>query len=145
MENGVFHSNLKNIKLLNDFFKEYTNELLHHLKKEDGEVFPYVINLEKCIQNKIRDEEISRVIKEESIEEYERGHDSLEVKLSDLKNLIIKFLPSVLCKELCQKLLTELFRLEKDLENHSRIEDKVLVPKVKMLEQKYLDIHGIAR
>jgi len=43
---------------------------------------------------------------------------------------------------MCQKLLTELFRLEADLEDHSRIEDKVLIPKVKLLEKIALEING---
>ena len=142
MEQGVLDENLKNVKLLNDFFKEYSTELTRHLDKEESEVFPYVLNLEQMVENKIYDQGMYRTIQDESIEEYERSHESLEIKLSDLKNLIIKFLPSVLCKTLCQQLLTELFRLEDDLENHSRIEDKVLVPKVKLLEQKYMELNG---
>lgn len=78
----------------------------------------------------------------EPIETYESTHDDVEVKLSDLKNLLIRHLPSLFCKELCQKLLTELFRLENDLKIHSFMEDKVLVPKVKCLELKFLEKGG---
>jgi regulator of cell morphogenesis and NO signaling len=81
-------------------------------------------------------------IKKNPIENYERSHSNIEEKLSDLKNLIIRYLPPVLCRELCQKILIGLFRLEADIENHQRIEDKVLVPKVKQLELKVLEICG---
>jgi regulator of cell morphogenesis and NO signaling len=139
MEKQVAEVDHKNIKLLNDFFKEYKKELIKHLDKEDNHVFPYVITLERALETNIADKELMKRIRKEPIEDYERSHDNIEIKLSDLKNLIIRYLPPILCKELCQKLLTELFRLEEDLENHARIEDKVLVPKVKLIEQKLLE------
>lgn len=142
MEKQSTDANYQNIKLLSNFFDQYKVELIKHLDREDLAVFPYVISLEKAMEaNKIEHELIQKV-KKQPIEEYERSHENMEVKLSDLKNLIIRHLPAVLCKDTCQKLLTELFRLEADLENHSRIEDNVLIPKVKLLEQKILEASG---
>lgn len=142
MEHKASKENQKNIVLLNDFFKKYKEELINHLKKEDNIVFPYILKLEEAMQSKELATIMTEKIINESIENYERGHDNLEVKLSDLKNLIVKFMPPVLCKETCQRLLTELFRLETDLENHARIEEKVLIPKVKLIEQKVLETGG---
>ncbi|SMO76840.1 regulator of cell morphogenesis and NO signaling [Saccharicrinis carchari] len=135
-------ANFQNVNLLSNFFEQYKVELKKHLDKEDYVVFPYVISLEQALESKQIDAELIQRVKEQPIEEYERSHENMEVKLSDLKNLIIRHLPPVLCKDSCQKLLTELFRLEADLENHSRIEDNVLIPKVKLLEQKILDASG---
>ena len=134
----VSDKNQKNIELLSNFFSEYRIELENHLNREDEIVFPYTSFLEDAIvQNSITNEVVERV-RCESIQHYARDHENMELKLSDLKNLIIRHLPPVMCKEICQKLLTELFRLEVDLEDHSRIEDKVLVPKVMQLEQQIL-------
>ena len=142
MEKKASSGHISNIKLLNDFFKGYVEELKVHLEDEDILVFPYILEIENAIEQKKMPPGLNQKIKEHSIEKYERDHDSLEIKLSDLKNLIIKFLPPVLCKELCQKLLVELYRLEIDLENHSRIEENVLVPKVKLLEKYIQDNSG---
>ena len=142
MEREVPEEHIKNIKHLNNFFKGYQKELNEHLLKEDQNVFPYVLALEEALRNKKLSDELLVKIQNEPIEKYERNHDNIEIKLSDLKNLIIKFLPPVICNELCQKLLTELFRLESDMENHARIEDKVLVPKVKHIEKKLLEYCG---
>jgi len=142
MESKVSDKNRKNIRMLNEFFKEYKIELIKHLEREENQVFPYILSLEQVLET---DEPMSGMlaqIKNEPIVNYERTHDDIESKLSDLKNLIIRYLPPILCKELCQKLLTELFRLEADLENHARIEDKVLVPKVKLIEHKILEACG---
>jgi len=55
-----------------------------------------------------------------------------------LKNIIIKFLPPVKDMTICNNILIELFRLEKDLNNHARMEDKVLIPKVREMEKAIL-------
>ncbi len=138
MERKAIVANHTNIKLLNDFFKNYKVELFRHLNREDEKVFPYILSLENALNTHSVSNGLILEIKADPIEDYERNHDNVEIKLSDLKNLILRYLPPVLCKELCQKLLMELFRLEKDLENHARIEDNVLIPKVKMIEDKII-------
>ncbi len=134
--------NLKNIELIDNFFREYKNELEKHLANEDSRVFPYIMSLEEALETMDFNADLIDHIRNDSIEKYERNHGNLEEKLSDLKNLLIKFLPPVVSTEICQHLLTELFRLESDLENHTRIEEKVLVPRVKLLEQKVLESCG---
>lgn len=142
MEQKATGGHIEKIKLLSNFFRDYKIELNDHLTKEDDKIFPYIMALQNAFErNNTPDELIDKII-HEPIERYERNHDNLEIKLSDLKNLIIKFLPPVLCKELCQRLLVELFRLESDLEDHARIEDKVLIPKVKFIEEKLLERSG---
>ncbi len=130
--------NIKNVKLLNDFFKKYKEELTVHLNHEDKDIYPYILALEDALESNNISESIVDRVRKDSIIKYERNHDNIEIKLRDLKNLIIKFLPPTACIELCQKLLTELFRLEADIENHTRIEEKVLIPKVKQLEQQII-------
>ncbi len=134
--------NLRNIQLLKHFFKGYKGELTKHLDREEKEVFPYVIMLEKATSNNDYNNTLRDLIKQKTIEKYEESHDSIDVKLNDLKSLIIRYLPPVLNRELCQKLLTELFRLENDIQIHSQIEDSVLIPQVKILEQKILASSG---
>lgn len=142
MQEVVSKDSQDNIKLLNDFFRDYRTELERHLEREDSQIFPFVLELEKAIEQKKIPDQLLNSLKDEPIEEYERDHEDVEMKLSDLKNLIIKYMPPLICKELCQKLLIELFRLEEDLEDHSRIEDNVLIPKVKLLEKIALELNG---
>lgn len=143
MEQEAAEENVRNIGLLRQFFQEYKKEIEEHFQTEEEKVFPYILSLEEVLKNGRDADELIERIRKEPIEIYERNHDSLEVKLGDMKNLIIRFLPPVLCEDLCERLLIELFRMESDLEDHARIEEKVLVPKVKLLEQKVLEICGI--
>ncbi|MBA7528470.1 hypothetical protein ES705_20656 [subsurface metagenome] len=73
---------------------------------------------------------------EKSIDFFVDTHTNIEDKLYDLKNIIIKYLPPARDYTSSNALLFELFRLERDLNDHARIEDKVLVPKVQFLESQ---------
>lgn len=141
MEGNVPSIQQKNITHLNSFFREYTEELVEHLSKEDHSVFPYVLALQDALDSLEVPDELYGTILEKPIQVYEKNHDNLEIKLGDLKNLIIKHLPPISNND-CRKLLIELFRLESDLENHSRIEEKVLIPKVTLIEREVLQLHG---
>ncbi|MEJ2594881.1 MAG: hemerythrin domain-containing protein, partial [bacterium] len=57
-----------------------------------------------------------------------------EDKLYDLKNILIKYVPTGRTDANSYKILHELFLLESDLNDHSRIEDLILVPKVEAME-----------
>lgn len=127
-----------NVKLLCDFFMNYKNELEKHLLKEEKYVFPYALALEEASITGEYDKKLFDKITEVPIDQYEHNHNEMEVTLSDLKNLIIRHLSPVFCNQLCQNLLLELFELEKDLDMHSLMEEKVLIPRVEILEQNIL-------
>ncbi len=138
MEKQLNQEGARNVKLLSDFFKSYKNELIKHLSIEDKDVFPYAIALEKSIQCQNCYAALQDRVKERPVSGFEHKHQALEVTLSDLKNLIIRHLPPVVCRDLCQKLLMALFSLEEDFVKHTRIEDLVLLPRMHQLEQKIL-------
>lgn len=122
-------------QLIISFFIEYKNELMAHISREDEMVFPYSLLIEK----KYTDTTSGMSIEESSdysISRYRSEHNDIEEKLFDLKNIIIKYLPSPQNKALCLSVLTELFNLEKDMSDHSRIEDNVLIPKVILMEKE---------
>ena len=90
------------------------------------------------MQNKVS-ADIVKKIKNYSINDFAIEHDNVEEKLYDLKNIIIKYLPPCKNKTLCARILIELFRLEKDLNAHALLEDKVLIPKVAKMEEILLN------
>ncbi len=124
-----------NMVLLRKFFNDYKNELLNHTQREEEVVFPYTIAIEDAFLNQNPDESVLQMMETYSIDVFENEHDNIEEKLFDLKNIIIKYLPAPKDQKLCNKLLHELFNLEQDLNDHSRIEEKVLVPKIREMEK----------
>lgn len=120
--------------LMKNFFNEYEKEFSSHTDREEKQVYPYIIALEKAIQTASVDEALLSRMNAYSINDYESEHDNVEDKLFDLKNIIIKYLPISKNDKLSFQILRELFALEKDLNEHARIEDMILVPKVEAME-----------
>lgn len=119
-------SSSQNLQLIEKFYLDYKVELIEHIQNEEVQVFPYVLNLvneRKRIQNY-------------SIHAFEREHTDLDEKLSDLRNLIIKFLEPTYNDNYCNDFLYALQRFEDDLKDHTRIEDKILVPIVAKIEEE---------
>ncbi len=125
-------------ELLQKFFEEYKNELIKHIEREEKRIYPYVVDLENAVENNDISPSILLQINEYSITSYEAEHENVEEKLMDLKNIIIKYLPCSKYQQSRYKLLMELTVLEKDLNDHARIEDLILVPKVELLEKQVI-------
>ena len=142
--NNSFQDNQELADLIRQFFKDYRSEIEDHINREEEKVYPYVFAVEQAYRTGEISPENREIIGKYSMDDFEAEHDNIEDKLFDLKNLIIKYIPPANDSNLCNTILTELFRLEADLNDHARIEDKVLVPKVKYME-KWLDEHVSTR
>jgi regulator of cell morphogenesis and NO signaling len=127
-------------KLVKNFFTEYKLELTNHINREESIIYPYVLEIESAYHKNSISRDLSLKIHKYSISNYASEHDNVEEKLFDLKNIIIKYLPPISSTGLCNAILTELFRLEKDLNAHASLEDKVLVPKIAAMEEKLLSL-----
>lgn len=123
------------ILLLKNFFNQYKQELEAHIRREEEEVYPYILELEKAGMSQLVPDALSRQMKLYPISKYANEHDDLEEKLFDLKNIIIKYLPPPFDGQLCHRILQELFGLEQDLNDHASLEDKTLVPRVMEMEK----------
>ena len=119
---GQLHErhNTEDILLIEKFFNEYFEEVLEHLDYEESVAFPYICRLiekERIEQNN-----------DFSAKEYSDHHTDIETKLTDLKNLLLKHISLKYDLSLRRKFLFSLFELEFDLNIHSIIEEKILLP-----------------
>lgn len=126
------------MELVGKFFHDYRQEILTHIQNEENEVFPYILTIDKAYSENRVDSSIVKLVNERSIKGFIDTHTNIEDKLYDLKNIIIKYLPPAKDHTISNAILFELFRLEQDLNDHARIEDKVLAPKVQYLESQIL-------
>ena len=111
-----------------DFFRGYKDELKNHVGFEEEEVIPYVQGLI-----------IGQRRTGFSIDRFEENHSNIDEKLSDFKNLVMKSLPEVCDSAVRLQLLLWICALQEDLKCHTYIEDHILVPMVRLLEnpQRY--------
>ncbi|MDE5420353.1 hemerythrin domain-containing protein [Labilibaculum sp. DW002] len=125
----------KYILLIRNFYEGYKNELTEHIMHEEEVVFPYVLTVEEICKAGVISEKNQKIYDSFSILKYQDAHDDVEEKLMDLKTIMIKYLTPPLNTNLYHKIIQDLFKLEEDLNYHSRIEDKVLTPKVILMEK----------
>ena len=105
------------------FFDEYCTEVRRHMEYEEHNVFPYVRGLIA-----------GRREGEYNIGIFRKRHDQVEAKLTELKNIIIKYYPGNGSNEL-NAVLFDIFSCEQDLASHNRVEDALFVPAIVELEK----------
>ena len=113
-----------------NFFRGYKVEVKNHFGFEEQEVIPYVQGLI-----------IGQNRPGFSIDRFEENHSNIDEKLGDFKNLVMKSLPAVCDNDIRRDLLVHIYALQEDLKCHTYIEDHVLVPMVRLLEnpQRFRD------
>ena len=111
--------------LILKFFDVYVQEVRKHMSYEDMNVFTYVENLLNGEKNK-----------DYNIGMFLRNHDHIDDKLTELKNIIIKYYPDTKKAYLMNAVLFDIFNCEKDLASHNQVEDYLFVPAVLQLEHE---------
>lgn len=130
-------NNHPEIELLKQFFDDYLDEVADHLSYESNVVFPYALMLTGNAHSLNKETDVTY-----SMAEYKSHHDDIEIKLNDLKSLLIRHLPSHNDSIVRRKLLMTLNELEFDLHIHSLIEEILLIPIVERFELNYYNKHG---
>jgi regulator of cell morphogenesis and NO signaling len=127
-------SNTEN-DLIRKFYAKFKEEFLIHINFEEHEMFPFILELNSVIENPETRQQFSTKYPSFSVSSFEKEHSAMDDKMDDLTNIIIKYLPPNYDQNRGNAFLSNLFLFEKDLKNHSRIEDHILIPKVKQLEK----------
>ena len=114
-------------RLIMKLYDEYARSIQNHMKYEEKTVFPYV---DKLLAG-------DTLTSDFDIDTYSRHHGQTDQKLGELKNIIIKYLPSdVHHNNQLMATLYDLYNCEDFLAQHARVEEEIFIPVVRHLEQK---------
>lgn len=105
------------------YYDEYIAEVKKHMTYEENTVFKYVNEL---LTDTVNDKFY--------IDMFSDHHEQMESKLTELKNIIIKYYPVASTNEL-SSVLFDIFSCESDLLSHSEIEDYLLIPAIRAVEK----------
>ena len=114
-------------KVFISFFKEYKQEVEAHFAHEEKDVFPHISGLLSGNRDTTY-----------SIDEFLHTHSDIEGKLDDLLNIVFKYLPPQVDDDNVMDVVYDILRLSEDLKKHTFIEEKIMVPLVKHLENAIL-------
>ena len=106
------------------FFDEYVEEVHKHMNYEDRTVFPYA----RRLASGERDGHYNIGI-------FSKRHDQIELKITELKNLLIKYYTAPTGYEMTA-VLNDIFAVEVDLAGHNYIEDTIFTPFIEYLESQ---------
>ena len=113
-------------KLIVRLYDEYAHSILLHMKYEEKTVFPYV---ESLLDGKTMDNY--------DIETFSKHHGQTDQKLRELKNIIIKYLPTDgLRNNQLSATLYDIYNCELWLAHHAEVEDHIFIPAIRNLEKK---------
>ncbi len=116
---------LSNHRVIDRFYDDYQAEVDKHFAYEDEVVFPYIDAL-------VAGERFEQGY---SIDMFEHNHSNIEDTLRDLKNIVLKYLPESCDSGVRYEVLNDIIRIETDIERHTEIENRILIPLVEKLEQ----------
>ncbi|HJD75266.1 regulator of cell morphogenesis and NO signaling [Bacteroides reticulotermitis] len=111
--------------LILKFFDEYMSEVRKHMDYEEKTVFKYVDAL-------LQDE----APKGYQISTFSKHHDQVGEKLTELKNIIIKYCPAEANTNLLNAALFDIYACEEGLDAHCKVEDYIFVPAILRLERR---------
>lgn len=114
--------------LILKFFDEYMREVRKHMEYEEKTVFKYV---DALLQN--------NAPKNYQISTFSKHHDQVGEKLTELKNIIIKYCPAKANTNLLNAALFDIYACEERLESHCKVEDYIFVPAILSLERRIMD------
>ena len=105
------------------YFDEYAAEVDKHMNYEERTVFTYV----QSLLNGKKDPKYNISI-------FRKHHDQIEMKITELKNILIRFYPGK-SSHLLNSVLFDIFTTEEDLASHTRVEDFLFIPTVLAFEK----------
>ena len=111
-------------RLIMKFYNEYAQEVRRHMKYEEKTLFPYVESLLA-----------GQPVNDYNIETFSKHHEQTDMKLRELKLMIIKYLPAdVQHNNQLTATLYDLYNNEEWLRQHAEVEDHIFTPANKRLE-----------
>ncbi len=108
-------------RLILKLYDDYAHSITNHMKYEEKMVFPYVQALIDGNANANFD-----------IETFSKHHVQVDMKLKELKSIIIKYLPSDgLHNNQLSATLYDIYNNEEWLKHHSEVEEEIFIPAVR--------------
>lgn len=111
--------------LLHQFFSDYCHQVNAHFESEEREVLPY---LEKLLEG--------AVCSPSAAEQVELTHEGLRDTLSDLTQILYKYVPCHNITEEFFEMVTCILQLSGDLDKHALVEEQVILPYIGYLEER---------
>jgi regulator of cell morphogenesis and NO signaling len=132
---GHYDSHHPILSALRNFFLCYVKDLSEHIQAEETLLLPYINALQEAGRNTPGFSRFLILREKYSVDRFLNDHHDTEDELKDIRQTIRLYEPPMTNESLYRILLTQLQVFEQDLCVHAQIEEEVLIPKAKKMEQ----------
>lgn len=115
-----------NLPLLLNLYNEVKAEIVNRIENDNNRWFDEIIKMEKAVNTE------AIAIDQQATSS---ASDSIEDKLSDLKNMFVIHLRGEYDRNLCHAVLFAIISLEKDIRQNNRIRNRILYPLAEALRK----------
>ena len=123
--------------LLKDYFQDYKRDMLAHICIEERDLFPYVLKLIKAIDEQPETtNQLFNLLEENSITRFINEHHHVEDELVEIRRRLNNYSEAHNHKIQITTLFYELRLFEIDLLTHGKVEDMILIPRAREIEDK---------
>ena len=114
------------------FFSQYKKEMSQHFAYEENEVYPRLGDLSQTPNKKPNH---SGKQKTRTAIKLTNSHNGMVDKISDLLQILYKYMPSHADTEELNELIFGLLQLSSDFERHAAVEERILIPYIELQER----------
>ena len=122
--------------LLKDYFEDYKRDMLAHICIEERELFPYVLRLINAGENIPSTRMLYNLLEQNSITRFVNEHYHVEDDLGEIRRRLNNYSEANNHKIQITTLFYELRLFEIDLLTHGKVEDEILIPRAREIEDK---------
>ncbi len=103
--------------ILKKYFADYCKEVKEHVRREERNLSAMLASMDE-----------GDGFRKSVSDNYVKSHDNIKDKLSDLTQIIYKYVPGERLTEEMMELVFDILQLSRDLEKHAEIEELLLLP-----------------
>ncbi len=137
---GEKHSEVCGIESI---FNELKNELLNHMAKEEKMLFPYIKKMNIALKNTLELPVPPFGTVDNPIKVMESEHDNAGLLTKKINELSNGYMPPADACATFRVLYNELKEFEDDLHVHVHLENNILFPKAKVLEERLKKTYSV--
>jgi regulator of cell morphogenesis and NO signaling len=133
---GQYESDHPILTALKNFFHRYVADLSEHILAEETLLLPYISSLSEAGHTPVGFSRFLLTPPDYSVDRFLADHHDTEDELKDIRRTIRLYEPPATNESLYRILLTQLQTFEQDLCVHANIEEEVLIPKARAMEEQ---------
>jgi regulator of cell morphogenesis and NO signaling len=120
--------------LLKEYFEDYKRDMLAHICIEERDLFPYVLKLVRNKEVVLNPIELYNLLEQNAITRFVNEHFHVEDELGEIRRRLNNYSEAHNHKVQITTLFYELRLFEIDLLTHGKVEDEILIPRAREIE-----------